>query len=180
MNEELLQPRQVEIMRHVAVGLTNGQIAYALGITEQTVKNHLTSICERLNAPSRTGAVYALGWIRLPGDPHPDLSPGDRRLLARYLDEADARLAKQRRRRSGRTGRERVRTERRIARGEREARMLRRLLGDEPIESEPESDDSELNELAALAQARIGKGERFAWSCYCQTCCALRRRVGAA
>jgi DNA-binding NarL/FixJ family response regulator len=61
--------RESEILQLVARGLTNKQIGYLLGISEQTVKNHLTSLLRKIGAGDRTQAVvYALkhGWIRLP------------------------------------------------------------------------------------------------------------------
>jgi two-component system, NarL family, response regulator DegU len=62
-----LTPRQFEVLRHVAMGQTNEQIAYELGCSAQTVKNHLTQIFLRLDCPDRTSAVmYAVraGWIK--------------------------------------------------------------------------------------------------------------------
>jgi DNA-binding NarL/FixJ family response regulator len=64
-----LTHRESEILQLVARGLTNKQIGYLLGISEQTVKNHLTSLLRKIGAGDRTQAVvYALkhGWIRLP------------------------------------------------------------------------------------------------------------------
>jgi DNA-binding NarL/FixJ family response regulator len=64
-----LTNRESEILHLVARGLTNKQIGYLLGISEQTVKNHLTSLLRKIGAGDRTQAVvYALkhGWIRLP------------------------------------------------------------------------------------------------------------------
>ena len=58
--EELLSPltpRETEILKHIAEGLLNKQIANVLGISEQTIKNHVTSILRKLNANARTEAV---------------------------------------------------------------------------------------------------------------------------
>jgi two-component system NarL family response regulator len=52
-----LSPREREVLRHVAAGLANKQIADALRLTEGTVKTHLKSIHEKLGAQSRTEAV---------------------------------------------------------------------------------------------------------------------------
>ncbi len=52
-----LTPRQRELLRLVAGGHTNGQIARRLGITESTVRKHLEHIFARLHVPSRTAAV---------------------------------------------------------------------------------------------------------------------------
>ena len=66
-----LTPREIEILDHVAQGNSNKEIARILSISDQTVKNHITSILRKLAVNDRTQAViYALkhGWIRLEGD----------------------------------------------------------------------------------------------------------------
>jgi len=66
-----LSPREVEILDNIAQGMTNKQVAYALSISEQTVKNHMSSILRKLSVNDRTQAVvYAMrqGWIRMPED----------------------------------------------------------------------------------------------------------------
>ena len=66
-----LSPREVEILDNIAQGMTNKQVAYALSISEQTVKNHMSSILRKLSVNDRTHAVvYAMrqGWIRMPED----------------------------------------------------------------------------------------------------------------
>ena len=52
-----LTPREMEILEYIADGLLNKQIAGKLGISEQTIKNHVTSILRKLNANARTEAV---------------------------------------------------------------------------------------------------------------------------
>jgi DNA-binding CsgD family transcriptional regulator len=52
-----LTPRQTELLRLVAAGHTNTQIARRLGISESTVRTHLEKIYERLQVSSRTAAV---------------------------------------------------------------------------------------------------------------------------
>ena len=49
--------RETEILRYIAEGFLNKQIAAELGISEQTIKNHVTSILRKLNANARTEAV---------------------------------------------------------------------------------------------------------------------------
>ncbi len=52
-----LTPREIEILEFIARGFLNKQIAAELGISEQTIKNHVTSILRKLNANARTEAV---------------------------------------------------------------------------------------------------------------------------
>ena len=52
-----LTPRQWELLRLLAAGHTNAQIARRLGISEGTVRTHLENIYERLDVSSRTAAV---------------------------------------------------------------------------------------------------------------------------
>lgn len=63
-----LTARQMDIVRLIAQGSSNERVAEALGISEQTVKNHLSAIFRKLGVSDRTQAViYALrhGWMRL-------------------------------------------------------------------------------------------------------------------
>lgn len=52
-----LTSRETEILNYIAQGYLNKQIAIKLGISEQTIKNHVTSILRKLNANARTDAV---------------------------------------------------------------------------------------------------------------------------
>jgi two-component system, NarL family, response regulator DegU len=52
-----LTPREMEILKFIGHGFLNKQIAAELGISEQTIKNHVTSILRKLNANARTEAV---------------------------------------------------------------------------------------------------------------------------
>ncbi|MBI3360848.1 MAG: response regulator transcription factor [Chloroflexi bacterium] len=54
---ESLTPREVQVLGHVAGGLTNKAIALRLGISEHTVKFHLGSAMSKLGAASRAEAV---------------------------------------------------------------------------------------------------------------------------
>lgn len=63
-----LSTREMEILKCITRGQSNKEIARLLGISRQTVKNHMTSILRKLAVNDRTqAAVYALrrGWIRL-------------------------------------------------------------------------------------------------------------------
>ena len=58
--EGLMSPltkRETEILEYIAKGFLNKQIASELDISEQTIKNHVTSILRKLNANARTEAV---------------------------------------------------------------------------------------------------------------------------
>jgi DNA-binding NarL/FixJ family response regulator len=69
--ESLIDPltaREMEVIQLMAQGLANKQIALALGISEHTVKFHLSSLSAKLNSTSRTEAVkrgIELGLISL-------------------------------------------------------------------------------------------------------------------
>jgi DNA-binding NarL/FixJ family response regulator len=54
---EPLTGREREVLQHIAQGLANKQIAAVLGISEHTVKFHLSSIYAKLGATNRTEAV---------------------------------------------------------------------------------------------------------------------------
>jgi len=63
-----LSPRELEVLGMLADGLANKEIAWRLGISEHTVKFHVTSILTRLNAASRAEAVaigMRNGWITI-------------------------------------------------------------------------------------------------------------------
>ncbi len=62
-----LSNREMEILQFVTDGMSNKEIAATLRISQQTVKNHMTSILKKLNVETRTQAVVnALrqGWVR--------------------------------------------------------------------------------------------------------------------
>jgi DNA-binding NarL/FixJ family response regulator len=61
-----LTNRETEILRYVADGNSNKKIAQILDISEQTIKNHVSSILRKLNANDRAHAVVLAirrGWI---------------------------------------------------------------------------------------------------------------------
>lgn len=57
---DLLSPRELEVMRWVARGKTNRDIATALYVTEATVRKHLEHVYEKLHVSSRTAALARL------------------------------------------------------------------------------------------------------------------------
>lgn len=65
---EGLTPREVDVLQQLALGLTNKQIAYALGISEHTAKFHISSIYSKLGVMNRAEAVRVgvrQGWISI-------------------------------------------------------------------------------------------------------------------
>jgi len=63
-----LSGREMEVLMYITQGLSNKEIARLLGISNQTIKNHVTSILRKLGVEDRTqAAVYALkkGWVRI-------------------------------------------------------------------------------------------------------------------
>jgi len=60
-----LTERQIEVLALLREGRTNKAIARALGVSEPTVKNHITAILKTLKVKSRTEAVIASGKLRL-------------------------------------------------------------------------------------------------------------------
>ena len=62
-----LTPQQFRVLGMLGSGLLNKQIAHALGVSEATVKAHMTAILRKLGASNRTQAVLMAG--RLAVDP---------------------------------------------------------------------------------------------------------------
>jgi DNA-binding NarL/FixJ family response regulator len=63
---EPLTPREIDVLRLVAQGMTNREVGQELGISHRTVQGHLASVYDKLQVNSRTEAVtQALkrGWI---------------------------------------------------------------------------------------------------------------------
>lgn len=68
-----LSDREMEVLELVVEGKSNKEIAATLGISHQTVKNHITSILRKFGVEDRTQAVvYALkrGWVKLNYETH--------------------------------------------------------------------------------------------------------------
>ena len=68
MMQDRLTPREVDVLREMALGQSNKQIARALGISAGTVKVHVAHVIQKLEATDRTEAVMralSRGTIRL-------------------------------------------------------------------------------------------------------------------
>jgi DNA-binding NarL/FixJ family response regulator len=62
---ESLSERELQVLRLMAVGATNREIAAQLFITPGTVKNHVTNILGKLGVSDRTQAALKAGELRL-------------------------------------------------------------------------------------------------------------------
>lgn len=60
-----LTPQQFRVLMMLADGLLNKQIAYELGVSEATIKAHMTAILKKLGASNRTQAVVAAARLQL-------------------------------------------------------------------------------------------------------------------
>ena len=58
-----LTPQQVRVLMMLGEGLLNKQIAYELGVSEATIKAHVSAILQKLSVDSRTQAVIAINRI---------------------------------------------------------------------------------------------------------------------
>lgn len=61
-----LSVAQLKVLRRMADGLQNKQIAFELGIAEPTVKSHLVAVFKKLGVTNRTQAVLALRAVDVP------------------------------------------------------------------------------------------------------------------
>jgi DNA-binding NarL/FixJ family response regulator len=63
-----LTPQQVRVLMMLGEGLLNKQIAFKLGVSEATIKAHVSAILQKLGVESRTQAVIAINKIGGGGD----------------------------------------------------------------------------------------------------------------
>jgi DNA-binding NarL/FixJ family response regulator len=54
---ETITPKETEVLRHAADGNSNKQIAYRMGLSEETVKTHMRNILGKLDAKDRSQAI---------------------------------------------------------------------------------------------------------------------------
>jgi DNA-binding NarL/FixJ family response regulator len=75
-----LSPRELEVLDCLVMGHSNKEIGEALFITEQTVKNHMTSVLRKLEVDDRVAALrYAVakGWAEIGPQPYAEVEHGD-------------------------------------------------------------------------------------------------------
>jgi DNA-binding NarL/FixJ family response regulator len=70
-----LTPQQFRVLQMLGDGLLNKQIAYELGVSEATIKAHMTAILRKLGASNRTQAVLIAGKLAI--DPEAVMPPPD-------------------------------------------------------------------------------------------------------
>jgi len=70
-DEQALTARELEVLRLVAAGATNGEIARSLWVTEQTVKFHLSNVYRKLDVGNRTEASHYAHVNGLLAEPRP-------------------------------------------------------------------------------------------------------------
>ncbi|HSQ26175.1 MAG TPA: response regulator transcription factor [Anaerolineales bacterium] len=66
-SHQALSSREMQVLLCLTKGLSNKEIALSLGISQQTVKNHITAILRKLDVADRTqAALFAMkrGWVR--------------------------------------------------------------------------------------------------------------------
>lgn len=68
MNQHFLTPRELEIFKLLIANETTRSIANCLGISEKTVRNHISNVIGKLGVSSRTQAIIMLaksGMIKI-------------------------------------------------------------------------------------------------------------------
>lgn len=72
-----LTPQQFRVLNMIAEGLLNKQIAYDLGVSEATVKAHMTAIMRKLGVSNRTQVALAASHLDVEKEALPDSMSGD-------------------------------------------------------------------------------------------------------
>jgi len=85
---ELLSARERQVIQHIAGGMTNREIAQALGLSPHTVKNYLFRIFDKLGVSSRTELLY-LTMNNSQAQPQPTAN-GESNALSAIIEAAEA------------------------------------------------------------------------------------------
>ena len=72
-----LTPQQFKVLMMLGEGLLNKQIAFQLGVSEATIKAHVTAILRKMNVNNRTQAVLAVQQLRIGSPVIPEGPSGD-------------------------------------------------------------------------------------------------------
>lgn len=72
-----LTPQQFRVLNMIAEGLLNKQIAYELGVSEATVKAHMTAIMRKLGVSNRTQVALAASQLDVDKEALPDITEED-------------------------------------------------------------------------------------------------------
>lgn len=72
-----LTPHQFRVLMMLGEGLLNKQIAYQLGVSEATIKAHVTAILRKMHVNNRTQAVVAVQQLRINSPSPLDAESGD-------------------------------------------------------------------------------------------------------
>lgn len=64
-----LTPQEERVLRFRARGMSSSECAHALGISEQTIKNHLTHVYRKLDTSNLAETLGRVGWLSVPGEP---------------------------------------------------------------------------------------------------------------
>ncbi len=85
---ELLSARERQVVQHLAAGMSNREIAHALGLSPHTVKNYLFRIFDKLGVSSRTELLYLT--MNHPQAPPLGAANGDGNPLSAMIEAAQA------------------------------------------------------------------------------------------
>jgi len=85
---ELLSARERQVIQHLAEGMTNREIAEALGLSTHTIKNYLFRIFDKLGVSSRTELLYLT--MNNSQTPHQDTVSGESNAFSAIVEAAEA------------------------------------------------------------------------------------------
>lgn len=63
-----LSAREIDVLLELMDGQGSKAVAARLGVSQQTIKNHLTAVYHKLDVPSLVGAYRTLGWLTVRPD----------------------------------------------------------------------------------------------------------------